>query len=172
MEIYYININEFKNTHNKSILNNYADKNFNSEKRFFEYTIGRYLIKNVAQKIYKIDDTTIILSKDGKPVFKDSDLKFSLSHSKDYVIACFDKNNCGIDIEYIKERNFERLSRYYNRKFKTAHDFYNFWTLKEAAYKLGTETKDTYSAIFENNYYLSIASETIFDKNVVMRQVQ
>lgn len=170
MEIYYIDINEFKNTHDKSFLNDYADRNFNSEKRFFEYTIGRYLIKSVAQKIYKIEDTTIVLGENGKPFFKNSDLQFSLSHSKDFVVACFDKNPCGIDIEYIKERDFEKLSRHYGCNFENAQDFYAFWTQKEASYKLGTQAKDSYATVFKSEYYLTLASDTIFDKNVMINE--
>jgi len=172
MNIYYIDINEFKNTHDKDFLEDYADKNFNSEKRFWEYSIGRYLIKNVAQKIYKIEDTTIVVNKNGKPEFENSDLNFCLSHSKDYVIACFDENSCGIDIEYAKERDIKKLSQHYGQNFENSDKFYTFWTLKEASYKLGTEVKDSYTAIFKNKYYLSVVSDIIFDKNINPIQIK
>lgn len=166
MNIYYIDIEEFKQTHSKESLLQYADSNFKSEKRFFEYAIGRYLIKNIAQKIYKIDDTEIITDENGKPNFINSDLHFSLTHSKNCVVACFDQYNCGIDIEFIKKRDFEKLSRHYNINFLNADDFYKFWTFKEASFKQGTEVKDYYTTVFKNDYYLTVTSEKIFDKNI------
>lgn len=166
MNIYYINIEKFKKNHNKNFLSKYSDREFKNEKRFYEYSIGRYLIKNVAQKIYKIEDSEIIINKNGKPIFKNSNLHFSLSHSNDYVIACFDINQCGIDIEFLKKRDFKKIAGYYGENIQTSEEFYKYWTLKEASYKLGKEVKDSYSMIFKNNYCLTIVSEQIFDKNI------
>lgn len=166
MNIYYINIEEFKQTHDKNFLSEYADKRIENEKRFFEYSIGRYLIKNVAKKIYKINDCEITINKNGKPQFKNYDLNFSLSHSKDYAVVCFDENECGIDIEFSKERNFEKISQHYNKNFLNADEFYRFWTLKEATYKQHTSVKDYYTTVFKNNYYLTVTSEKVFEKPV------
>ena len=162
MNIYYIDIEEFKQTHDKNFLSKYIDREFKSDKRFYEYTIGRYLIKNVAKKIYKIDDCEITIDKNGKPQFKNSNIHFSLSHSKDYVVICFDKNECGIDIEFNKERNFEKISQHYNKNFVNADEFYRFWTLKEATYKLHNSVKDYYTTVFKNYYYLTVTSEKVF----------
>lgn len=123
-------------THAKDFLFPYADTEIKAEKRFYEYTIGRYLVKHVAQKYYNIDKTEIIKNENGKPIFKNSDLHFSISHSKNIVIACFDKYPCGIDIEYMKDRNIQKLSEYFDKNFETLEDFYKFWTTKEAKYKL------------------------------------
>lgn len=166
MNIYYIDIEEFKRNHDKDFLSEYADKEFKNEKRFYEYTIGRYLVKNVAKKIYKIEDCEIILNENDKPVFKNSDLHFSISHSKDYAVVCFDINQCGIDIEFIKERNFKKISQYYGKNIATSDEFYKYWTFKEASYKLSEEVKDSYCTIFKNNYCLTVVSEKIFDKNI------
>ena len=166
MNIFYINIKDFKNTHDKDFFYQYADKEFKGEKRFFEHTIGRYLIKNVAQKIYKIDDVQIITNQNGKPQFKNSDLHFSLSHSKNYIIACFDEKECGIDIEFIKDRDFKKLSLRYGQNFENSEDFYKFWTLKEASYKQGNDIKDHYTTVFKNDYCMTVTSEKIFDSNI------
>jgi len=165
MNIYYIDIEEFKQKHNKEFLLQYADREIKSEKRFFEYTIGRYLLKNIAQKIYKIEDTKIITDENGKPKFKNSDLHFSLTHSNKYVVACFDEYECGIDIEFAKERDFDKLSRRHNRNFLNVDDFYKFWTLKEASYKQNSPVNDYYTTVFKDAYYLTVTSEKIFDKS-------
>ena len=172
MNIFYINIDEFKNTHDKDFLLQYADREFKSEKRFFEYTIGRYLINNVAQKIYKIDNAKIVTETNGKPKFAHSDLHFSLSHSKNYAVACFDENECGIDIEFIKERDFKKLSQHYEQNFKNAGEFYKFWTLKEASYKQNSAVNDYCTTIFKENYYLTITSEKVFDKSIEIIKIK
>ena len=164
MEIYYININNFKNKHNIDILNSYADIELKTEKRFYEYTIGRYLVKKVATEFYNIIDTEIITTIKGKPIFKNANLHFSISHSNEIIIACFDNSNCGIDIEYMKKRNFSKLSNYFNQQFSTKEDFYKFWTLKEAAYKLGSTANSFCSYKFRSDYYISIASSSF--KNI------
>jgi len=166
MNIYYIDIKEFKQTHNKDFWSKYTDRSFKNEKRFFEYAVGRYLIKNVAQKIYKIDNPEIIVNSCGKPKFKNSDLYFSLSHSKGYAIACFDENECGIDIEFAKERNFKKLSQHYNKNFVDADEFYRFWTLKEASFKQHSVVNDSYTTVFKDDYYVTVTSEKVFDKSV------
>ncbi|MBQ8460334.1 hypothetical protein IJ541_09565 [bacterium] len=157
MDVFYINIAEFKNSHDKDFLIPYSDKSFKSEKRFYEYGLGRYLVKSVAKEVYGIDDAEIIVENTGKPIFKNSDIQFCISHSNNIVMASFDKNPCGLDIEFIKTRNIEKLSEHFGQKFANSDDFYKFWTLKEASYKLNSEVKAKYCAKFEN-YYLTIVS--------------
>ena len=165
MKIFYIDIEKFKKKYNKNVLTPYADIEIKTEKRFYEYTIGRYLIKNAAKQYYNLTDTEIIINENGKPVFKNSNLFFSLSHSKDIVIACFDKYPCGIDIEYIKQKNLDKLSKYFKQNFKTQEDFYKYWTNREAQYKLNENTKNSYFAKFQNDYYMSIVSNKEFNQN-------
>lgn len=160
MEVFYIDIKKFKERHDKEFLAPYANFEFKSEKRFYEYAIGRYLIKNIAEKVYGVKNTSIIVESSGKPVFKNSNLQFCISHSNNIVMACFDKNLCGLDIEYIKQRDLSKLSNHYEENFKTLDDFYKFWTLKEAGYKLNSEIKTKFSTKFEN-YYLTIVSNNV-----------
>lgn len=164
MKVFYINIENFKKHIDKSILCEYADISINAEKRFYEYTIGRYLIKSAAKKIYDIDDE-IIINKNGKPQFKNNEIYFSLSHSKNIEIVCFYKAPCGIDIEFMKNRNLEKVSEYFGQKFDTLEDFYKFWTAEEAEYKIGEKAFQIYSCRLKN-YWLSIASNKKFDDNI------
>lgn len=158
MEIYYINKKEFLKKNDEAILNTFSDdKNFKSEKRFLQHSIGRYLVKSAAKKFYKITDTEITI-KNNKPVFKKNSIKFSISHSKDIVAAAFDTSECGLDIEEIKPRNLEALSRRYEKDFDTLEDFYKFWTEYEAEIKLQQKTQGKYTCVFQNNYMLTVAS--------------
>ncbi|MCR5261981.1 MAG: hypothetical protein K6C94_09115 [Candidatus Gastranaerophilales bacterium] len=158
MNVFYIKQDEFKKFYDKDFAKQYADKEFKTEKRFYEYTIGRYLVKKAAKEFYNLSDTEIILQNNGKPVLKNSNLCFNISHSKNIVSVCFDENPCGLDIEYIKERDLNRFSDYYKQNFETLDGFYKFWTFKEAAYKLDADVKDTYSCKFEMQYFLTVAS--------------
>ena len=158
MKIYYIDIEEFKKQKTRELLEQYNDIHLQNQKRFFEYTIGRYLVKNVAKSIYNLDDTEIILDKNSKPVFKGKELYFNISHSKNIVIACFDSFPCGIDVEFIRNRDLLRLEKYFKREFKDLEDFYKFWTFKEANYKLGCDSKYQYFSKFIDEYYLAITS--------------
>ena len=162
MKIFYIDIEKAKKIIGKKKLCQYADIELKTEKRFYEYTLGRYLIKNVAKKNYNIDDE-IIINKNGKPEFKNGEIYFSLSHSKNFIVACFDKNPCGIDIEFMKKRNLKELSEYYRQNFETIEDFYNVWTMNEAEYKLGQKAK--FYKIFKiENYCLAAVSSKRLNK--------
>ncbi len=164
MEIFYIDIEEFKKTHPKEFLAQFLDVDFKLEKRFYEYTIGRYLIKNAAKTLYGVKDTEIIKNQNNKPVFKNSSLCFNLSHTKNIVAVGFDHSDIGLDIEYIKERNLEKLSKYFKYKFLNLDDFYKFWTKKEAEYKLGMPYSHIFSLKFKNKYFLSVAVSNKMDK--------
>ena len=166
MKIFYVDIDEFKMKIGKDELKNYADKEFNTEKRFYEYTIGRYLVKNVAKDMFGIANPEIVINEKGKPYLENEDLHFSISHSNNILMACFDKCPCGIDLEEMKDRNIERFSEYYGEEFEDKFDFYKYWTLKEASYKLGCEIQCKYSSKFLNNYYLTIVSSGMFEKDI------
>lgn len=158
MKIFYIEIDNFKKKHSKDSLIPYADRKFKTEKRFYEYTIGRYLIKTVSQHYYNIKDTSITINHNGKPFFKNYPIHFSISHSKNIVMACFDRHNCGIDIEYNKARNLRSLSEYFNEEFRTLEEFYKFWTLRESSIKLADSVEYQHFQKFNDNYYFTVVS--------------
>lgn len=166
MKIFYIDIDEFKTKTDKASLTSYADKEFKTEKRFYEHALGRYLVKNAAKDVFGITDTEIITNEKGKPYFKNAELHFSISHSDNIIIACFDKYPCGIDIERMKERNFDRFSEYYGEDFEGMYDFYRFWTLKEASYKLNAEPVGIYSKVFLDKYHLTVVSSNELDTDL------
>ncbi len=172
MKIFYIDIEKFKKTHSDDFLKSYCDIKTNNEKRFLEYSTGRFLVKSIAKEFYNISDPKIILNGNGKPEFKDADLHFNISHSKNIVIACFDNAHCAIDIEFIKNRDLNKLSKFFKKDFKTQKDFYKFWTYKEAEYKLGKKIQHYYCQEFLCDYYLTVASENNISKSSVLYPVE
>lgn len=170
MKVFYIYIDKFKKNFSKEALIDCTDIKLKTEKRFYEYTAGRFLVTNIAKRIYNCNDTKIILTPDGKPFFKNWDICFSLSHSKNIVIACFDKDPCGIDIEYMKRRNLKELSSYYKKDFNTTEDFYKFWTLNEAIFKIGSNYKDSFSLILDNQYFVNIVSLNRIKKPIISEE--
>lgn len=86
----------------------------------------------------------------GKPYFSDyPQIKFSLSHSENYVVAAFDVEEIGIDIQYRKQLRFHMAERFFSPEDKALLDklgenedylhFYRMWTVKEAYMKLTGE---------------------------------
>ncbi len=158
MKFFYINSDDFLKSYNFEFLQQFTDgKNFQTPKRFIQYSIGRYLIKSVGKNHFGISDTAIEII-NNKPKFKHSNIKFSISHCQKYVAAAFDNIECGIDIEEIKPRNLNDLSELYNQSFNSLKDFYTFWTKGEAKIKLQQEVKWEYSAIFKNKYIFTVVS--------------
>jgi len=162
MKIYYIKKDKFLKTIDRKELEKFSDgRIYKSESKYLEHLIGLYLAKTVAQKYYGIKDTTIIL-KNKKPVFKNGEICFSISHSRNLAVVAFSQNNIGADVEYMAQRDFKSLLERYDIHIEnpTKYDFYKFWTKYESGIKLGTESKSDYSTIIEDNYALSCSCET------------
>ena len=124
------------------------DTVFTSKKRNIEHQIGRFLTKYIAENMFNITNTEIITC---------SDLKFSISHSEDYVAVAFSEKEIGLDIEKYKERNLEKLSKYFSKKFDNQEEFYKYWTLFEANYKSNL-TDENKTSFKYNDYYIAISS--------------
>ena len=74
----------------------------------------------------------------GKPVFTDSPLHFSLSHSGKFAAVLLSDAPCGVDVELAREPVEERLARRVltERERAAGLDFYDVWTRKECVGKL------------------------------------
>ena len=82
-----------------------------------------------------------------KPFLKDySDIFFSISHSKDYVLCIACDTEVGIDIEYVEDINLNIAKRFFTEfeykaivslenHSKRLEKFYDCWTKKEAYIK-------------------------------------
>ena len=158
MDIYYIKISELLNKYPKDEIFSYSDTDkILSEKRYIQHCAGRFLVKNICKRIYNINNPQIVtLNK--KPRLANGEINFSLAHSADYVVCVFDKNICGIDLEYMRPVNIEGMSKRYNKNFGSIEDFYKFWTNYEASIKLGSGGEFEYNSIFQKEYYLTLLS--------------
>ena len=163
MEIYYLKKEEFINSINIETLEKFTDgREYKCREKYLEHLCGLFLVRFIAKNIYNVDNTEIIL-KNHKPVFANHKLNFSISHSKNVVMAAFNNKNIGLDVEYMYPRDYKRIMERYNRNIKnpTRHDFYRFWTLYEAEIKLGAEPKSVYSAFLNEDYIYTCVSDSV-----------
>ncbi len=163
MEIYYLKKEEFLNSVNIESLEKFTDnREYKCRDKYLEHLCGLFLVKFIAKNVYGIENTDIV-SENHKPVFKNHKLNFSISHSKNIVMAAFNNKNIGLDVEYMYPRDYKRILERYNRNIKnpTRHDFYRFWTLHEAEIKLGAEPKSIYSSFLNKDYVYTCVSDSV-----------
>ena len=88
-------------------------------------------------------DENIVLGENGKPAFRDSNIKFSISHSGDKVMCAMSEKNIGCDVEKkekIKEKIADRFfadkeNEYIHLSDDKDDAFFRIWTLKESFMK-------------------------------------
>ena len=149
----------------------YIDKYFINPqltKRQKEHFLGRKIVLDVAKSVYGVEDEIVY---DGKrPHFKNDGIYFSISHSENLVVVAFDKDSVGIDIEFVKPRNFEKIANRYNIKIDSPTDFYRWWTAYEAKYKNpNAEFVTSFELLPE--YICSVATEKNYTKEELIRSV-
>lgn len=149
-------------------------------------TLSAYLLLRYAFKKLGIDlNNYEITNLNGKPIIKDLDYHFNITHSKNIVAVIISNETVGIDCEYIDlNKDLAKVSKYALSKeeyleFLNTLDkysyFYKKWVIKEAYFKmmgigLSKKFKDITLAshVFEikdslnNSYYLSTYPD-IFD---------
>lgn len=139
----------------------FLDKSeFKDEKKYLrEHKSGRFIVEFAAKNYFQIKNPEIEIVNE-KPRFKYSDIEFSISHSHNIAAVCFDKNPVGFDIEFIKERDFLPLARRmkFEMKENSLEEFYKYWTMYEAEYKLQCKAKSIYNEFFMEKYAISAAS--------------
>jgi len=146
MKVFYTKIDE-----------NLMGKYSRSELRKLQSELGRNIVTFVGKNIYKLTDTNIIIE-NNKPRFKNSDIQFSITHSKNIVLVAFDEFSIGVDIEYMKDRDFKKFLGHYGITSTDKIGFYKQWTELEAKIKLQENAEWIYSQEFNNDYMLTIAS--------------
>ena len=166
MDIFYLDSNNF------SCDDILLDKceNFHSEKRRLQHLSGRFLVKFVGKHFYGLNDVEIGV-KNKKPYFLNSDIQFSISHSKNIILVAFDKNPVGVDVEYMRPRDFGKIFKHYNIESSTpdAETFYQFWTDYEAKIKLQSEAGVSYSFKLLPEFMLSVVSSESFDIRTMLK---
>lgn len=179
MEIYFIDTEIFLKTFGEEstkLLSEFlGDMKFRSEKRRKEYCFGRFLLQYVLRNRYGVENPEIVVE-DKKPRLKDLSVHFSLSHSKNIVLAAFDDAPVGVDIEFMKERDFKSVLAYFkiDSKVKNKEDFYRFWTAYEAKIKLQSEPVSFYTTKFEDDFMLTACSgkKIEIEKNLKIVEIQ
>ena len=107
---------------------------------------GEKLIREVIEEVDKIPKEEIIISTDkyGKPFVSESSLCFNVSHSGEFAVIIFDSTSVGVDIEIMKDLDFETILKEFATEFEmqqfyksSSHQkfFYQLWTLKESYFK-------------------------------------
>lgn len=127
------------------------------DKKKLQSAMGRHLAKEVAKIFYNVEDTEIIVE-NNKPKFKNSNLCFNISHSNNIVAIAFDAMPLGLDVEYMKERDFKALLERYNIDSDDKEFFYQFWTEYEASIKIQAEIKHKFCFKLKDDYMLSLFS--------------
>ena len=161
--VFIIRKSEFLKHIDRNSLYSFLENNsFKSEKRAEQFCLGRFLVKYVLKYFYNQDCLEIVIE-NKKPRTKENNIKFSISHSNDIILAAFSDIETGADIEFMKERDFERLLRYYNLSFDEGclskkEFFYRFWTGYEAGIKLQAPVQNEITLKLFNDYMLSVCS--------------
>ena len=143
--------------------------------------IGEILKKSVIKKIFDIDfeKQEFALLEHKKPYMPDyPDIHFNISHSGEYVALAVSQKPVGVDIEKIKEYNYDVAKRVCNerelKQLEESNDkasyFIKLWTQKEAVLKMkgiGIAKGDIKNCLNNQNveseriedYWLSVCEE-------------
>ena len=158
MDIFVIEIVDADNVH-KELLQSFQKREISNPERWNAHCFSYLMIYRILRDFYNIEEREIVF--DGKkPVLKTGEKHFSLSHSGGLVALAFSDYNCGVDIEQIKLRDFENISKRMGFKCETLGEFYDCWTRYEAEYKLSVPSQRTKTFQLEG-YSLSATSTNI-----------
>lgn len=156
MKGYFINVKDIDFEENKEFLLSLVDERKREKALRFKRSedrvrtlVGDILVRVVLCRDfnYKNEDIEYGYNEFNKPFLKGNPkIHFNISHSKDYVAAAFDDEEIGIDVEEIKEMEYEdivkRFFTDYEYKWIMEQEegirlqcFYKLWTLKESYVK-------------------------------------
>ena len=107
------------------------------------------MLDRILKEVYKIENREIEFV-ENKPYLKSKEKFFSLSHSGDYISIGVSDEECGVDIEIIKDRDFLAIAKRMGFSCKNLKEFYLDWTKYEAEYKFwGKCSVDKYGSIIQ-----------------------
>ncbi len=167
MDIFVIEIVDADSVH-KELLKEFQKKEISDSKKWNQHCLSYLMVDRILREFYHIEDREIVY--DGKkPIMKTGAKHFSISHSGEYIALAFSDYNCGIDIEKIKDRDFENISERMGFQANTLDDFYYEWTGFEAEYKLRDMPKSSKSFNI-NNYIITAVSTNQYEQYDVYLQ--
>lgn len=158
MDIFVINISDADNI-KPELLEEFRHKDFSNAKKKKEHCFSYLMADRILKEVYGIENRDIEFI-NGKPYLQSREKYFSISHSREYILIGFSDNECGVDIEQIRERDYVSIAERMNFNASNLEEFYSEWTRYEAEYKLGGRGK--YKSIMQNsfeNYMITAVSE-------------
>lgn len=109
--------------------------------------VAGYLLMEAFKDVYgtNVSDIHIEKGKYGKPYIKAyPEFKYNISHSGEYVAIAYGREEVGIDIECIREKDLKIAKRCFHEdeyayiiqsEFEQNERFFEIWTMKEAYLK-------------------------------------
>ncbi len=107
--------------------------------------LGRLLLKNAMKLINEpFREEDVVYNDFGKPIFKDNNVEFNISHSGEIVVCAITRNcSIGVDIEKIRNVNISifkaQMTKQELSSIAAAEEklvaFFDYWTKKEAVVK-------------------------------------
>ncbi|MDA2157984.1 4'-phosphopantetheinyl transferase family protein [Bacillus cereus group sp. Bc253] len=155
MEIYAVKILDINDEKLKNLCllinseKRYKIKKLINKKDKIRTLTGEILIRTIIIQKLKISNKYIKFNKNqyGKPYLKDyPNFNFNISHSGDYVLCAVDNKPIGIDVEEVKDIEYEDIAKSFftEKEFDyifnedlnfQLNKFYELWTLKESYIK-------------------------------------
>ncbi|MBO5739251.1 hypothetical protein J6R97_07920 [bacterium] len=158
MEIYIIEKKNLEKVKEETLLQ-YQKKEISDKEKLAIHCLSYLLVDKFLEEVYDIKSREVIFE-NGKPILIDGGKHFSISHSEDLIAIAFSNSNCGVDIEKIKLREFQKISKKMKFEVETLGEFYQEWTKYEALYKLGKDIEYGSVANFDlDDYALTAVSE-------------
>lgn len=156
MDVFVIEIKDADNVH-MELLREFQKKEISDSEKWNQHCFSYLMVDRILKEFYKLEDREIVFE-EKKPVLKSGKKHFSISHSGKYAALAFSDFNCGIDIEEIKQRDFEKISKRMGFVCSNLEEFYKAWTTFEAEYKLAAKAKSNGFYCLDN-YSLAVVSE-------------
>ena len=140
MDIFLINTSEIDNF-SEDFLLKFQKKDIRNKKTLMTHCLTYAMLDSILREKYNLEEREIVFY-NGKPLLKNKKKYFSISHSCEKIAIAFSDFDCGIDIEKMKNRDFDAIAKRMNFACKNLEEFYQCWTLFEAEYKLNKKTKN------------------------------
>ena len=96
---------------------------------------ARLVLKKMLE-YFNLEMPDICISKDGKPYFKNSNIYFNYSHTKNYIACALSLQEVGIDIEELSRKINDKVASKYLDGVKDNNKRLEIWVRKEAYSKL------------------------------------
>ena len=158
MDIFVINTSAADNI-KPELLERFGHKEFSNLIKKKEHCFSYLMADRILKEVYKIENREIEFV-NGKPYLKTREKFFSLSHCAEYIVAAFSDSECGVDIEQIKDRDYNSISERMRFNASNLEEFYAEWTKYEAEYKLGGKNKNIMQTRFENYMVTAVSNNS------------